>query len=106
MTPFDSIESSLEYVRLLAQAVDDAVSEIEEDIRQAELEGGDRRLNALQLVGYKLERLRDHMTASRRLLNDLRTLRRLLLGERRQLLPPSSLPTDQRFLESVATEEP
>ncbi len=31
---------------------------------------------------YKLDRLSQHVAASRRLLNDLRTLRRLLMGER------------------------
>jgi hypothetical protein len=34
------------------------------------------------LVNYKLDRLKYHLDNSRRLLNDLRTLRRLLLGER------------------------
>jgi hypothetical protein len=33
-------------------------------------------------VAYKLERLAEHARSSRRLLNDLRTLRRLLLDER------------------------
>ena len=39
---------------------------------------------ALQLVAYKLASLGSHMATSRTILNDLRTLRRLLLEERRQ----------------------
>ena len=38
-------------------------------------------MEALQLVAWKLERLETHLAASRHLLNDLRRLRRLLLGE-------------------------
>ena len=41
-----------------------------------------RRLEALRLVLYKLERLEHHLKASCLELNDLRTLRRLLLQER------------------------
>ena len=37
---------------------------------------------ALQLVSYNLAKLTLHITTSRRILNDLRTLRRLLLAER------------------------
>jgi hypothetical protein len=81
-TPFDSIESSHDYVRMLGQAIDDAICQIEEDTRAASANGAVRRVEALRLAAYKLELLRGHFVASRRLLNDLRTLRRLLLGER------------------------
>jgi hypothetical protein len=81
-TPFDSIESSHEYVRLLAEATALALSEVEADIALAGADIADRRKEALQLVAFKLSKLSSHMTASRRILNDLRTLRRLLLEER------------------------
>ena len=81
-TPFDSIESSHDYVRMLGQAIDDAICQIDEDIRLASANGAARRVEALRLAAYKLELLRGHFVTSRRLLNDLRTLRRLLLGER------------------------
>ena len=48
----------------------------------AQAEGAQRRLEALQLVAYKLDQLARHTDGSRRILNDLRILRRLLLGER------------------------
>ena len=82
VTPFDSIESSHEYVSLLAKAVEEALAEIEEDIGLATDAEAGRRKEALQLVHFHLSKLCGHMTSSRRILNDLRTLRRLLLEER------------------------
>ena len=81
-TPFDDIEGSHEYVRLLAEAVDEARRDVERDIAAAEHEGADRRKEALLLVSFNLTKLNLHITSSRRILNDLRTLRRLLLAER------------------------
>ena len=89
-TPFDSIEGALEYVGLLREALQEARGTIDEDIALAEGEGAARRREALHIVGYKLDRLAHHLGASRRLLNDLRTLRRLLLKEREAA--PQALP--------------
>jgi hypothetical protein len=81
-TPFDNIESSHEYVSLLADAIEVAIAEVEADIALAGADGADRRNEALQLVLFNMNKLKTHMTSSRRILNDLRTLRRLLLEER------------------------
>jgi hypothetical protein len=81
-TPFDSIEGSHEYVAMLAEAVDEARRDVEAEIAAAEQDGADRRKEALLLVSYNLAKLNLHIIASRRILNDLRTLRRLLLAER------------------------
>ena len=81
-TPFDSIESSHEYVAMLAEAVEEARRDVEEEIATAERDSADRRKEALLLVSYNLAKLNLHITGSRRILNDLRTLRRLLLAER------------------------
>jgi hypothetical protein len=81
-TPFDNIEGALEYVGLLRDALQEARATIDEDIALAEGEGAARRREALHIVSYKLDRLAHHMGASRRLLNDLRSMRRLLLSER------------------------
>lgn len=81
-TPFDSVECSHEYVSLLADAIEEARREVESDIAVAVAEGADRRREALQLVSYNLAKLGLHIKTSRRILNDLRTLRRLLLAER------------------------
>ena len=83
--PFDSIEGAFEYVGLLADAIADSEAAIQEDLAEARGQAAERRVQALHIVAFKLEKLRGHVTNSRRLLNDLRTLRRLLLGERRGL---------------------
>lgn len=83
-TPFDSIEGSQEYVSLLADAIEEARRDVDADIAIAIDEGAERRREALQLVSYNLAKLTLHITTSRRILNDLRTLRRLLLAERQQ----------------------
>jgi hypothetical protein len=83
-TPFDSIESSLEYIGLLREVIAKTRKEVEANAAQVGAEGGSaaRGQQALRLVLYKLERLDKHMEAVHRNLNDLRTLRRLLLHER------------------------
>jgi hypothetical protein len=83
-TPFDSIEDSLEYIGLLRDAIEKSKRSVEAQAIAAQAEGAARRLEAIQLVAYKLDRLAWHIDGSRRILNDLRTLRRLLLGERQQ----------------------
>jgi hypothetical protein len=81
-TPFDNIEGSHEYVRMLAEAVNEARRDVEEEIAAAEHDRADRRKEGLLLVSYNLAKLNLHITSSRRILNDLRSLRRLLLAER------------------------
>ena len=76
--PFSTLESAHEYVTLLDQQVRDVRSSIAEDLALAD----GRRLDALRIVDLKLTQLDQHLTSSGRILNDLRVLRRLLLGER------------------------
>ncbi len=80
--PFESVESAQEFVDLLIQAINETQAEIEEQLLAARQAGNLRHEQALQIVSYKLQGLAQHMTTCRRLLNDLRTLRRLLLEER------------------------
>ena len=82
--PFDTLESAYEFVSLLREAVDDAYASIlDETARAMETTGAERRVDALRLVDHKLNSLRQNVIASLILLNDLRTLQRLLLGERK-----------------------
>jgi hypothetical protein len=81
-TPFETIEGAQEYLKLLHAAVLEARQDIEGDVRTQVAVEPRRRLEALRLVLYKLEQLEKHVKTSHRLLNDLRTLRRLLLEER------------------------
>jgi hypothetical protein len=83
--PFGSIESAQEYLRLLAEAVQEAQLTFPEDVVDSvplDEQTRARRLQAMQLVSYKLSQLADHVNGSRSVLNDLRMLRRLLLRER------------------------
>lgn len=82
-TPFGSIESAYEFMSLLREALDEAHAQIEDDTDAArQTEGAVRRVQALRVVDAKLNQLRNHVLASLVILNDLRTLRRMLLGER------------------------
>jgi hypothetical protein len=78
--PFETIESAQQYVALLIEQMGEVEASVLEDTARADSEV--RRVQALQLVSYKLSQLKMHLTASRRMLNDLRVLRRLLLDER------------------------
>jgi hypothetical protein len=80
--PFESIESAQEYFQYLAEAILEARDSVTSDIAANFTPELQRRQEALKLALYKLERLEQHTKSSRRLLNDLRTLRRLLLEER------------------------
>ena len=100
-TPFDNIESSHEYVSLLAEAIEVALAEVECRHRARGADGADRRKEALQLVLFNMNKLKGHMTSSRRILNDLRTLRRLLLEERephKGLPPVAAIATWRKWL--------
>jgi phospholipid N-methyltransferase len=80
--PFDSIESAQEFMELLEQTIDEARLEIEHTLLHAKKERDPRRAEAIDLAIYKLGQLSTHTKKSRRILNDLRTIRRLLIAER------------------------
>jgi hypothetical protein len=80
-TPFDSVENAHQYIHLLVEAIADARAEVAADVNAAATRP-DRRLEALRVVQFKLDKLEQHLKTSSRLLNDLRTLRRLLFDER------------------------
>lgn len=81
-TPFDNIESAQQFVRLLIEAIEESRADVDADIARAESNLSERQKQALQIVSNTLAKLGHHMTTSRRMLNDLRTLRRILLEER------------------------
>jgi uncharacterized membrane protein YccC len=81
-SPFDSIESAHDFVTLLAETVREAKQEVEADIQREATAEFPRRLDALRTALYSMEKLEAHMNQSGRILNDLRSLRRLLFEER------------------------
>ena len=89
-SPFDSIESAHEFVALFAEAVGEAKRDVEADIQRESISKSPRRLDALRTALYSMEKLELHMNKSRRILNDLRSLRRLLFEER--TAKPKSIP--------------
>jgi len=80
--PFDSIESAHEFVTLFTQVVLETERVIEADLQRAISSNAPRLVEALQIVAYSLDTLQVDMKQARRTLNDLRSLRRLLCGER------------------------
>ena len=81
-TNFGSIEGAAEYLGQLLEAVNEAHEDLKGEALLAASTGADRREQAIQLATYKLSQLKNHLTTSHRLLNDLRTIRRLLFAER------------------------
>lgn len=79
---FESLEAAQEYVTLLAESALEARREVAEQQCLARAQGAARTEQACQLATLKLAQLGIHLDTSRRLLSDLRKLRRLLLHER------------------------
>ena len=80
--PFESIESAHEFVALLEESIREAADDVRGHLREAEAAGDERQERALNLALYKLTQLAANMHKSRRALNDLRSIRRLLFTER------------------------
>jgi len=78
---FDSVENAHEYIQLLREAIAETKCDVATDMA-ASAGKADRRLEAQRLVHYKLEKLEQYLHNSSRMLNDLRSLRRLLFEER------------------------
>ena len=81
-SPFDTIESTQEFNEIFEAAIAETIADVRRDIDAARAAQAHRQLEALLLVQHKLEKLSGHVAHSRRLLNDLRMLRRLLFEER------------------------
>lgn len=79
---FDSIESAHEFLALFTQVVLETKRDIEAHLQREMSSNSSRRLEAVQIIAYLLETLEIDAKSSCRILNDLRSLRRLLLGER------------------------
>lgn len=82
--PFGTIESAQEYMRLLADAVLEAKEDLEADIGADTTSGSLRRVEALRVALFSLNKLDHHLQIVLRGLNDLRSLHRLMWGERRE----------------------
>jgi hypothetical protein len=79
-TPFDTIESALEFLQLLQIESRKAQQEVTSLMEQDQAVSP-RREEAFRLVIYKLSQLNSHVESSQRVLHDLQALRTLLLRE-------------------------
>jgi hypothetical protein len=79
-TPFDTIESALEFLQLLQLESKKAQQEVTVLMEQDE-QTSPRREEAFRLVIFKLSQLNSHVESSQRVLHDLQSLRTLLLRE-------------------------
>lgn len=100
---FGSIESAQEFLALLAEAIGETRRDVDAEIQEHGTNGS-RRVDALKIASYDLEVLEHHMYRSKRLLNDLRMVRRLLLQERG--VPASELPSAPAPIPLVRMELP
>jgi hypothetical protein len=79
---FDTIESARDYISLLTEVVSDVRNDLESDMANTDNSPFPRKLDAIRLAAYNLEKLQFHLNASKRILNTLRSIQRLLFQER------------------------
>jgi hypothetical protein len=100
---FGSIESAQEFLALLTEAIAETRRDVEADIQEHRTSTS-RRIDALKIAAYDLEVLEHHICRSKRLLNDLRMVRRLLLQDRG--VPAAELPAVPEPIPLVRMEMP
>jgi hypothetical protein len=88
---FESLESAHGFVALLAETVAEAKRELTNDVEREAIPS--RRRDTLHLALYNLQKLELHVNRTSRILNDLRTLRRLLFEERGLQAAPNAAQT-------------
>lgn len=93
--PFESIENAQEYIRLLAETVSECRREVDNQVTLATDQMEYRRVQALRMVEYNLEKLQRQLSATSRTLNDLRSLRRLLDRQKESINAISQLNSKQ-----------
>ncbi|HLY16400.1 MAG TPA: hypothetical protein VKR61_04215 [Bryobacteraceae bacterium] len=79
---FDSIESAQDFMKVLAETILDSMKDLNRDQQSALQDGQARQAQAIGLAMFKLKTLNCHVHKSRIILNDLRTIRRLIFNER------------------------
>ena len=90
-TPFENIEGALVYVTSLLDACRDAQTQVAAEIENVSEARPSRKLDALKLVDYKLQRLASHLVKGELLLKDLRRLRRIILDQRHRIAKTASV---------------
>ena len=96
--PFHSIESAHEFLALLGETIDDALDEVQQELAACTMRQQQRQVDAWRIVLFTTTKLGTHVASSRRLLNDLRTLRNLLHRDIPALAADQEPPTRQTSL--------
>lgn len=102
--PFETIESAQEFLALLAQVVSESRDAVAADVQMQAQTASPKHIQALDLIVYKLDKLSSHLKQTRRILNDLRMLRRLLHQEKAEPAAPGV--RGQEFAASNLAESP
>jgi hypothetical protein len=83
--PFSSIESAQAFMDVLAETIVEAMKDLKGHHQSAVKDHQQRRAQAVELALFKLKTMNWYVHKTRRALNDLRILRRLILNERVQV---------------------
>ncbi len=102
----DSIETARRFVVLLGEAVVESKRDIESDLKREADANFPRRRDAIQLILSKLQTLDLLMAQSRRALNDLRSLHRVMFEARATLAvaPVAAEPLPKAAAEVVSSK--
>ena len=76
--PFETIESALEFMVLLEGVIAEVSADLQGRLQHVTNE---RHKNGLDLASYKVHQLSSHVQKSRRILNDLTLVRRVLVAD-------------------------
>jgi len=76
--PFSTIESTQEFLSILSDKIDEVFDEARRELSACTVCQQMERVQAWQLVLYTIKKLSSHVANSRKLMNDLDTLRGLL----------------------------
>jgi hypothetical protein len=80
--PFNSIESAQAFMDVLAETIVEVMKDLKDHHQAAVKDHQQRRAQAVELALFKLKTMNWYVHKTRRALNDLRILRRLILNER------------------------
>ena len=76
--PFGSMENTQQFLSLLSARLDEITGEVREELAVCRCDDPNQRAQTWQLVLYTLRKLSSHISDSRKLMNDLTTMKAFL----------------------------
>jgi hypothetical protein len=83
--PFGSIENTQEFLSILSERIDEIAAEVQQEIQECSVPQESKRAQAWQVVLYTMKKLSTHISDSRKLMNDLNTMRNLMETDLEQM---------------------